>query len=30
MMKIGNDFEESLKKFLLIRVGAPDPYRPPN
>lgn len=30
MMKIVNDFEESLKKFPPIKMGTPDPYQPPN
>jgi arylsulfatase len=30
MMKIVNDFEESLKKFPPIKMGTPDPYHPPN
>jgi len=30
MMKIMNDFEESLKKFPPIKMGTPDPYHPPN
>ena len=30
MMKIMNDFEESLKKFPPIKMGTPDPYYPPN
>ncbi len=30
MMKIVNDFEESLKKSPPIRMGTPDPYQPSN
>ena len=30
MMKIVNDFEESLRKFPPIKMGTPDPYHPPN
>ena len=30
MMKIVNDFEESLKKSPPIRMGTPDPYHPHN
>jgi arylsulfatase len=30
MMKILNDFEESLKKYPPIQMGTPDPYHPPN
>ena len=30
MMKIMNDFEESLKKFPPIKMGTPDPYYPSN
>jgi arylsulfatase A-like enzyme len=29
MMKIVNDFEESLKKYPPIKMGTPDPYQPP-
>jgi len=29
MMKIVNEFEESLKKFPPIKMGTPDPYQPP-
>src|SRR5712671_6925826 len=28
MMKIVNDFEESLKKYPPIKMGTPDPYQP--
>jgi arylsulfatase len=30
MMKILNDFEESLMKYPPIKMGTPDPYRPQN
>jgi hypothetical protein len=30
MMKIVNDFEESLRKSPPIKMGTPDPYHPPN
>jgi arylsulfatase A-like enzyme len=30
MMKIRSDFEESLKLFPPIKMGTPDPYRPPS
>ena len=30
MMKIVNEFEESLKKFPPIKMGTPDPYQPPS
>ena len=30
MMKILNDLEDSLKKYPPIKMGAPDPYHPPN
>jgi arylsulfatase len=29
MLKIISEFEESLKKYPLIPMGTPDPYRPP-
>src|SRR6266568_490239 len=29
MMKILNDFQESLKKYPPIKMGTPDPYQPP-
>jgi arylsulfatase A-like enzyme len=29
MMKIRGDFEDSLKQFPPIKMGTPDPYRPP-
>ena len=29
MMKIVSDFEESLRKYPPIKMGTPDPYRPP-
>jgi hypothetical protein len=29
MMKIRSDFEDSLKQFPPIKMGTPDPYRPP-
>ena len=30
MLKIVAEFEQSLKKYPLIPMGTPDPYRPPN
>jgi len=30
MMKVLNDFEDSLKKYPPIKMGTPDPYQPSN
>lgn len=30
MLKIVADFEQSVKRYPLITMGTPDPYRPPN